>query len=381
MAEKRDYYEVLGVDRNATNDVLKKAYRKLAIKYHPDKNPDDKEAELKFKEVAEAYDVLSDPNKRSRYDQFGHAGVGSSATGGSAGFSMEDIFSRFGDIFGGHFGGFGGFSSGGTSSRSVVRGGDLRVRVQLSLQDIESGVSKTLKVKKQVECSHCHGERSEDPSSKKTCSTCGGTGYTTRISNSLFGQMQVQEECHSCHGEGMIISKPCSYCRGTGTEQGEEMVTFQVPAGVEDGMQLRVPRRGNAAPKGGVPGDLLVSIQEKDDPNLIRNGNDVIYNLVIPVWQAIEGGPLEIPTISGRAKIKIDAGTQPGKVLRLRSKGLPDVNGYGRGDLLVNVNIYIPNATDVPSKDIEVMKKNSAFTPTDKVRNEIDRKYRDMMSR
>ncbi|SJL24475.1 molecular chaperone DnaJ [Porphyromonas gingivalis] len=382
MAEKRDYYEVLGVSKNATDDELKKAYRKKAIQYHPDKNPGDKEAEEHFKEVAEAYDVLSDPEKRSRYDQFGHAGLGGAAGGGfsGGGMSMEDIFSRFGDLFGG-FGGFGGFSDmGGSSRRRVRRGSDLRVRVKLSLADISKGVEKKVKVKKQVVCSKCRGDGTEDANGKTTCQTCHGTGVVTRVSNTFLGAMQTQSTCPTCHGEGEIITKPCSKCKGEGVEIGEEVISFHIPAGVAEGMQMSVNGKGNAAPRGGVNGDLIVVIAEEPDPNLIRNGNDLIYNLLISVPLAIKGGSVEVPTIDGRAKIRIEAGTQPGKMLRLRNKGLPSVNGYGTGDQLVNVNVYIPESIDAKDEQaIAAMENSDSFKPTDAARKDIDKKYREML--
>ena len=382
MAEKRDYYEVLGVSKNATDDELKKAYRKKAIQYHPDKNPGDKEAEEHFKEVAEAYDVLSDPEKRSRYDQFGHAGLGGAAGGGfsGGGMSMEDIFSRFGDLFGG-FGGFGGFSDmGGSSRRRVPRGSDLRVRVKLSLADISKGVEKKVKVKKQVVCSKCRGDGTEEANGKTTCQTCHGTGVVTRVSNTFLGAMQTQSTCPTCHGEGEIITKPCSKCKGEGVEIGEEVISFHIPAGVAEGMQMSVNGKGNAAPRGGVNGDLIVVIAEEPDPNLIRNGNDLIYNLLISVPLAIKGGSVEVPTIDGRAKIRIEAGTQPGKMLRLRNKGLPSVNGYGTGDQLVNVNVYIPESIDAKDEQaIAAMENSDSFKPTDAARKDIDKKYREML--
>ena len=384
MATKRDYYEILGVSKGASDEELKKAYRKLAIKYHPDKNPGDKEAEEKFKELAEAYDVLSDPDKRQRYDQFGHAGVGSSAASGGAGgfgggMSMEDIFSRFGDLFGGggfDFGGFGGFGGGG-GGRQVVRGSDLRARVRLTLEDIEKGVEKKLKIKKNVACSHCGGEGTSDPNGKQTCGTCHGTGSVVTAQRSLFGMVQTQSVCPTCEGTGEVITKPCSYCKGQGTQIGEELVSFRIPAGVQEGMQLTVSGKGNAAPRGGIPGDLLVLIQEEEDPNLIRNGSDLIYNLLVSIPMAAHGGSVEVPTIGGKARVKIAPGTQPGKVLRLRGKGLPSVNGYGKGDLLVNVNVFIPKLKE----DDEALAGMSgeAFQPTEEARREIDKHYRQML--
>ncbi len=385
MATKRDYYEVLGVSKGASADELKKAYRKLAIKYHPDKNPGDKEAEEKFKELAEAYDVLSDPEKRKRYDQFGHAGVGSSAAGGGAGgfgggMSMEDIFSRFGDLFGGggfDFGGFGGFGGGAGGGRQVLRGTDLRARVRLSLEEIDKGVEKRLKVKKQVPCTHCHGDGTMEKDGKQQCGTCHGSGVVITAQRSIFGMMQSQSVCPDCQGTGERITKPCTYCKGQGTQIGEEVVSFHIPAGVAEGMQFSVQGKGNAAPRGGVPGDLQVVIQEEEDPNLIRNGNDLIYNLLISIPTAAQGGSVEVPTIGGKARVNIAAGTQPGKVLRLRGKGLPSVNGYGRGDLLVNVNVYIPKL-DKDDSSLKAM-EGDAFQPTEEARKDIDKHYRQML--
>lgn len=372
---KRDYYEVLGVDRNANDEALKKAYRKLAIKYHPDKNPGDAEAEEKFKEIAEAYDVLSDSQKRAKYDRFGHAGVGGSAAGGSGGMNMEDIFSRFGDIFGGGFGGFGGFSQG----PQRARGSDLRARVRLTLEEIDQGVEKKLKVKKHVHCSHCHGKRTSDPSGTSSCHTCKGQGVVMQVQNTMFGAMQVQTTCPTCHGEGVIITKPCTHCHGKGIEVGEEVVSFRIPAGVASGMQLTVRGKGNVAPGDGIPGDLLVVIQEENDPNLIRNGNDLIYNLLIDIATAALGGQVEVPTITGKARVNIEAGTQSGKILRLRGKGLPEVNGYGRGDLLINVNVFTPTElTSTDHKLLEKLRASDSFKPSEEARRELDRKYREM---
>ncbi len=377
MANKRDYYEVLGVDKSADESALKKAYRKLAIKYHPDKNPGDKEAEEKFKEVAEAYDVLSDPQKRARYDQFGHAGLGgASGGGGYGGMNMEDIFSRFGDLFGEGFGGFGGFSGGGHAQRQK-KGTNLRARVKLTLADIEQGVEKKLKLKKHVSCSTCSGNGTTSSDGKRSCSTCHGQGYVTQVQNTLFGAMQTQSVCPTCQGQGEVITKPCSSCQGKGITVGEEVVSFRVPAGVEEGMQMTVRGKGNAAPFGGVNGDLLVVIQEEEDPNLIRNGNDVIYNLLISVSEAALGTSVEVPMIQGKAKLRIEAGTQPGKILRLRGKGLPEVNGYGRGDLLVNVNVHIPKTlTKDEQKALETLANSENFKADEATRKEIDKQYR-----
>ena len=356
MAEKRDYYEVLGVEKNANADEIKKAYRKAAIKYHPDKNPGDKEAEEKFKEAAEAYDVLSNPDKRARYDQFGHAGMNGGAAGGGfggfsgGGFSMEDIFSQFGDIFGGHFGGFSGFSGGGRSGQRVNRGSDIRVKVKLTLSEIANGTTKKLKINKTVACDKCGGSGAKDSDSYATCSTCNGSGYVVRVENSFFGRIQTQGVCPTCGGEGKVITAQCDKCRGEGTLRGDEVVEIKIPAGVGEGMALTVTGKGNASRHGGVNGDLLVVIEEEYDPQLVRDGSDLIHNLNIPVTTAILGGTVEVPTIDGKAKIKIAAGTPAGKVLRLRDKGLPEVNGYGRGDILVVVDIAIPSKLNADEK-------------------------------
>lgn len=346
MSEKRDYYEVLGVQRNANADEIKKAYRKAAIKYHPDKNPGDKEAEEKFKEAAEAYDVLSNPDKRARYDQFGHAGMNGAAGGGfgsgfGGGFSMEDIFSQFGDIFGGHFGGF---SSRGGGGRRVNRGSDIRVKVKLTLAEIANGTTKKLKINKYIACDKCGGTGAKDSSSYSTCSTCNGSGVVTRVENTFFGRMQTQGVCPTCGGEGKVITAKCDKCSGEGVVRGDEVVEIKIPAGVGEGMAVTVSGKGNAARRGGVNGDLLVMIEEERNPELVRDGNDLIHNLNLTVTTCILGGEVEVPTIDGRAKIKIAPGTHAGKVLRLRGKGLPDVNGYGRGDILIVVDITIPDS-------------------------------------
>ncbi len=347
MAEKRDYYEVLGVERNANADEIKKAYRKAAIKYHPDKNPGDKEAEEKFKEAAEAYDVLSNPDKRARYDQFGHAGMnGGAASGGfggfsGGGFSMEDIFSQFGDIFGGHFGGFSSSRGGGMR---VNRGTDIRVKVKLTLAEIANGTTKKLKINKTIACDKCGGTGAKDSSSYSTCATCNGSGYVTRVESTFFGRMQTQNVCPTCGGTGKVITAKCDKCGGEGVVRGDEVVEIRIPAGVGEGMAVTVSGKGNAARHGGISGDLLVMIEEERNPELVRDGNDLIHNLNLPLTTCILGGDVEVPTIDGRAKIKIAPGTHAGKVLRLRGKGLPDVNGYGRGDILIVVDITIPDS-------------------------------------
>ena len=376
MAEKRDYYEVLGVERNANADEIKKAYRKAAIKYHPDKNPGDKEAEEKFKEAAEAYDVLSNPEKRARYDQFGHAGMNGSAAGGGfggfsgGGFSMEDIFSQFGDIFGGHFGGFGGGSRGGTQRRGN-RGSDIRVKVKLTLAEISNGTTKKLKVNKYIACDKCGGTGAKDSSSYSTCQTCNGTGVVSRIENTFFGRMQTQSVCPACGGEGRIITAKCDKCGGEGIVKGSEIIEINIPAGVGEGMALTVSGKGNAARHGGVNGDLIVVIEEERNPQLVRDGDDLIHNLNITVTTAILGGEVEVPTIDGKARIKIAPGTHAGKVLRLRGKGLPSVNGYGRGDILIVVDITIPTSlTSEEKRLVEQLSTKPNFQRAEKVENQ-----------
>ena len=355
---------MLGVAKNADAAEIKKAYRKLALKYHPDRNPGDKEVEEKFKEAAEAYDVLSNEEKRRRYDQFGHAGVGGGAGGfGGGGMSMDDIFAHFGDIFG-SFGGFGGFGGGGRSARRVNRGSNLRVKVKLNLEEIAAGVEKKIKVKKYVACQHCNGTGAKDGKSYSTCSTCKGTGQVTRVQNTILGAMQTTSTCPTCGGEGRIINDKCPHCGGEGVLLSEEVITLNIPAGVADGMQLSLSGKGNAARRGGVNGDLIVLIEEEEHPDLIRDGNDLLYNVFVSFPEAVLGETVEIPTIEGKAKVKIEPGTQPGKILRLRGKGLPDINGYGKGDLLVKVSVWIPKTLSKDDKKKKKkMKESEGFRP------------------
>ncbi|MDR0743757.1 MAG: molecular chaperone DnaJ [Tannerella sp.] len=388
---KRDYYEVLGVSKSAPADEIKSAYRKKAIQYHPDKNPGDKEAEEKFKEAAEAYDVLSNPEKRQRYDQFGHAGVGSSAAGGGysgGGMSMDDIFEQFGDLFGGHFGGFGSFGgfsgfsgrSRGGGGQAVQRGSDLRVKVKLNLKEIAHGVEKKIKVRKYIPCATCHGSGAEDDKSITTCNTCHGSGYVTRVSNTILGQMQTQSVCPTCGGQGRVIVNKCPVCNGEGVVRDEEVISINIPAGVMEGMQLSVRGKGNAARRGGVNGDLLVVIEEEPDKELIRDENDLVYNLLLTIPQASLGDTVEVPTIEGRAKVKVEAGTQPGKVLRLRGKGLPSINGYGTGDLLVNVSVYIPEVLSAEEKTkMKQMQSSPNFQPNQSIKEKIFNKFRNLV--
>lgn len=363
---KRDYYEVLGVSKGASKDEIKKAYRKQALKYHPDKNPGDKDAEEKFKEAAEAYEVLSNDEKRARYDQFGHAGMNGGGFGGGfgGGMTMEDIFSSFGDIFGDAFGGAFGPRRGGSRSRSVNKGSNLRLKVKLTLEEFAHGAEKKVKVNKYVTCTSCHGSGAASDRDVTTCTTCKGTGHTTRVMNTILGQMQTTSPCNVCGGEGKTIIKKCPKCYGEGIVQAEEVIPLSIPAGLAPGMQLSVTGKGNAARRGGINGDLIVVIDEEPHDELIREGNDLIYNLFISIPDAILGANVEVPTIEGKVRIKIDPGTQGGKILRLRGKGLPDVNGYGKGDLLVNVNVWIPkNLTREELKAFEQYRNSSTFTP------------------
>lgn len=395
MAEKRDYYEVLGVKKDASADEIKKAYRKKAIQYHPDKNPGDKEAEEKFKEAAEAYDVLSDADKRSRYDQFGHAmgpqGFGGGASGGYGGFSggmsMEDIFAHFGDIFGGRFGGadfggFGGGAGGGRARKHVNKGTDLRITVKVTLKDVMNGVDKKLKIPRFVACSHCNGTGAKDGTAFHTCQRCHGTGYITTVQQTFMGAMQSQSVCPECNGEGKVITEECSYCHGQGVVKKDEIVSFHIPAGVENDMVLTMRGEGNAPRGGGVNGDLLIKIQEEKDPELIRDGNDIIYNLMLDFPTAALGGSAEVPTIEGRARLKITPGTQPGKVLRLRGKGLPQMNGGAKGDLLVNVMVYVPEAlTEAEKTAIESLKDAPNVVPTKETSKRIFSRLRHIFNK
>ncbi|MBQ8888630.1 MAG: molecular chaperone DnaJ [Bacteroidaceae bacterium] len=392
MATKRDYYEVLGVEKTASDAEIKKAYRKLAIQYHPDKyatkpETEQKEAEEKFKEAAEAYSVLSDKDKRARYDQFGHAGMSGAAGGGGFSgfedFDLNDIFSSvFGHGFSGFGGGFSGFGGGGgRTQQRKFRGSDLRVKVKLNLKNIASGVEKKFKLKKYVTCEHCHGSGAEGNSGTETCPNCHGTGSVTRTQQSIFGMMQTQSVCPNCNGEGKIIKNKCKHCAGEGIVYGEEVVEVKIPAGVAEGMQLTVSGKGNAGKHNGVAGDLLVVIEEEAHPDLIRDENDLIYNLLLSVPTATLGGTVEIPTIDSKVKVKIEPGTQPGKVLRLRGKGLPSVNSYGysngTGDLLVNVSVYIPETLNKEEKQaMEKMQNSENFMPNLSIKEKIFKKFK-----
>lgn len=371
---KRDFYEILGVNKGAAADEIKKAYRKLAIKHHPDKNPGDKAAEDKFKEAAEAYEVLSNPEKKQRYDQFGHAGnsagFGGGGGGGFGGMNMDDIFSQFGDVFGG-----GGGSS--RSGRRVNRGSNLRIKVKLTLQEIANGVEKKIKVNKFVSCKSCSGTGAQGGSAHSSCGTCRGSGQVTQVVNTILGRMQTAATCPACGGEGQIIKDKCKSCHGDGIVREEEVISINIPAGVAEGMQLSMSGKGNAAARGGIPGDLLIAIEEIEHEDLKRDGNNLFYEKNISFIDAALGTQTEIPTVDGKAKIKIDAGTQSGKVLRLKGKGLPDVNGYQRGDLLVNIQVWTPQKlSKEETASLEKLRESNNFIPNP---NTKDKSFFDRM--
>ena len=375
---KRDYYEVLGVNKDASDDEIKKAYKKMAIKYHPDRNPGDKKAEEMFKEAAEAYDVLRDANKRRQYDQFGHEGVGGAAGFGGAGMNVDDIFSMFGDIFGGRgFGGFGGFG-GERYSRPMYRGKDQRLKIELDLTEIVNGTTKKFKLKNDLVCEHCHGSGSED-GQVSTCPTCNGSGYVVRTQQGIFGLMQSQSVCPECHGEGKVIKNKCHICHGEGIKQGETIVEVNFPAGLSEGMVLTLEGKGGAGRRNGVNGDLQIIIKEKPHETLVRDGNDLVYNLLLSLPQAILGDTMEVPTVDGKAKITIEPGTQPGTILRLKGKGVPEVQGYrnSRGDEIINISIYIPETLSKDEKEFFLkMRKSDNVSPSESVKKKIFKKFR-----
>lgn len=398
MATKRDYYEVLGVDKGADAETIKKAYRKLALKYHPDKNPGDKAAEEKFKEAAEAYEVLSDEQKRARYDQFGHQAPGAGFGGGGnpfgggspfggfgGGMSMEDIFERFGDIFGGgsFSGRAGGFGGGGRGRRSARqnRGSDLRVTIRLTLQEIASGVEKKIKVRHDTACPQCHGTGADGGTAFDTCPQCHGSGVVLMTQNSIFGQVQRESTCPRCNGTGRIVRKACSHC-DHGVVKTEEVISIPIPRGVRGGQQFAMSGKGNAGRDGGQAGDLIVAIEEIPDKELLRDENDIVYNLLLPFPTAALGGPVEIPTLSGRVRINIPAGTQSGRILRLKNKGLPAANGYGTGDQLVNILVYVPeNLTSREKEAIAALRDSANFQPTESARTTLFSKIRHLFGR
>ena len=386
---KRDYYEILGVSKSSSTEEIKKAYRKVAMQYHPDRNPGDKASEDKFKEAAEAYEILNDPDKKSQYDRFGHNAFagGAGRGGGFGGMNMDDIFSQFGDIFGGGgddgFGSFfGGGGRGGNRNSRGTRGSNLRVKMKLNFEEIAKGVTKTIKVKKYVKCTTCSGSGAKDKNSMQTCTGCGGSGQVRRVQNTFLGQMQTVTTCPTCHGEGTTITAKCTACKGEGKVYGEETVTVDIPAGVQEGMQLSVNGKGNAGERGGSPGDLIVLIEEEAHPHLTRDGLNVGYDLNISFPDAVFGTQVEVPTIDGRAKIKVPAGTQSGKIFRLKGKGFPHVNSYEKGDQLIQVNIWTPQHVSHEEKDmLEKMNASSNFEPSpEKNEKSFFDKVREMFS-
>jgi molecular chaperone DnaJ len=366
MAQKRDYYEVLGIDKKASADDVKKAYRKMAIKYHPDKNPDDPTAEDKFKEAAEAYDVLSDDQKRARYDQFGHQGM-NSGPGGYGGPNMDDIFSQFGDIFGNDspFGSFfNGGGGGGQQRQRVRRGTDLRIKLKLDLQEVANGTEKKIKVKRHVSCNTCGGNGSKNGTAVRTCQTCQGTGQTRKVVNTMLGQMVSTATCPTCNGEGKLVTDRCDVCHGEGRVLQEDVIPIKIPAGVAEGIQLSVGGKGNVPPRGGVAGDLLIVVEEQEDEDLKRDGTNVVYDLYVNFVDAVLGTSVEVPTIDGRARITLEAGTQSGKILRLKGKGIKELNGYGRGDQLIHVNVWTPKALSADERTtLERLRSSPNFQP------------------
>lgn len=383
---KRDYYEILGVGKAASADEIKKAYRKVAMQYHPDRNPGDKAAEEKFKEAAEAYEILSDTDKKTQYDRYGHAGVSSNGRGAysGSGMNMEDIFSQFGDIFGddifGNF--FGGQRTRGGQRARGVRGSNLRIKLKLTYEEIAKGVTKNIKVKKYVPCQTCQGSGAKDKGSVQTCGTCGGSGQVRRVTNTFLGQMQTVTTCPTCNGEGTVITAKCGTCKGEGRVYAEETVTIDVPAGVQEGMQLNISGRGNAGERGGPSGDLIILIEEEAHKELQRDGLNVVFDLHISFTDAVFGMQVEVPTIDGRAKIKIPPGTQSGKIFRLKGKGFPGINSYEKGDQLVHVNVWTPQNISAEEKaTLEKLSHSHNFKPhPDKNEKSFFDKMREMFS-
>jgi molecular chaperone DnaJ len=369
MSSKRDYYEILGVSKSASADEIKKAYRKVAMQFHPDRNPGDKASEEKFKDAAEAYEILSDQDKRAQYDRFGHSAFGQGRGGGGfGGMNTEDIFSQFGDIFGDDM--FGSFFGGGGRSRSGgrnkgVRGSNLRIKIKVNFEEIAKGTTKTVKVKKYVSCSTCNGSGAKDKNSVQTCGTCGGNGQVRRVQNTFLGQMQTVTTCPACNGEGSTITNKCTTCKGEGRVYGEETVSLDIPAGVQDGMQLSMSGKGNIGERGGPSGDLIILIEEEEHEQLQRDGLNVAFDLYVSFPDAVFGTQVEVPTIDGRAKIKIPPGTQSGKIFRLKGKGFPSINSHEKGDQLIHVNVWTPQHVSVEEKNIlEKMQASQNFQPS-----------------
>lgn len=381
---KRDYYEILGVGKSASSDEIKKAYRKVAMQYHPDRNPGDKSAEDKFKEAAEAYEVLSDSDKKAQYDRYGHAGVSGNGRGfGGGGMNMEDIFSQFGDVFGDDlFGSFFGGGRGRSTRSKGVRGSNLRIKIKLTYEEIAKGITKNIKVKKYVACNTCHGSGAKDKGSVQNCSTCGGSGQVRRVTNTFIGQMQTVTTCPACNGEGSTITAKCNSCKGEGRVYAEEALSIDIPAGVQEGMQLNLSGKGNAGERGGVNGDLIILIEEEAHKELQRDGMNVAYDLHISFPDAVFGTQLEVPTIDGRAKIKIPPGTQSGKIFRLKGKGFPAVNSYQKGDQLIHVNVWTPqNISSEEKAMLEKLGHSGNFKPhPDKTDKSFLDKMRELFS-
>ena len=385
---KRDYYEILGVGKTASADEIKKAYRKVAMQFHPDRNPGDKAAEEKFKEAAEAYEVLSDADKKAQYDRYGHAGVSGSGRGAHSGggMNMEDIFSQFGDVFGddifGSFFGGGGQRRGGGQRSRGIRGSNLRIKLKLTYEEIAKGVTKNIKVKKYISCTTCGGSGAKDKNSVQTCGTCGGSGQVRKVQNTFLGQMQTVTTCPACNGEGTVVTAKCGSCKGEGRIFGEETVSIDIPAGVQEGMQLSISGKGNAGERGGMNGDLIILVEEEPHKELQREGLNAVYDLHISFTDAVFGTQVEVPTIDGRAKIKIPAGTQSGKIFRLKGKGFPNVNSYEKGDQLVHINIWTPQHVNTEEKSmLEKMSNSQNFKPNpDKSDKSFFDKMRELFS-
>jgi molecular chaperone DnaJ len=363
MSKKRDYYEVLGLTRSANEDEIKKAYRKLAIQYHPDKNPGSAEAEEKFKEAAEAYEILSDPQKRQKYDNFGHQAF-QGGGGGPQGFDMNDIFSRFGDIFGDDGGGFGSFFGGGGGGRRVRRGTDLRIKLKLNLEQVAKGVEKKIRIKRHVTCQSCGGNGAKNGTEIKTCATCNGNGQIRRVQQTMLGQMVTSATCPTCQGEGHTVITRCEACFGEGRIMSEEELSIRIPAGVSEGLQLSMSGKGNVPPRGGQPGDLLIAIEEEPHELLHRDGTNVLFDLHVSFIEAAIGTQVEVPTIDGKARISLDAGTQSGKLLRLKGKGIKELNGYGTGDQIVHINVWTPKQLNAEERALlEKLRNAPNFQP------------------